>query len=546
MRLPRHSSRPPTQRRAGRLLRCRMTVCLLLLAQAGVAMAGSAEAKPVFPAKGGWNRLESRHFTVLSDASVLKAEGFVKDLERFRSVLSAFHPRLVVDPPRPTFVVIFKSDKSFQPYKPLMEGSKLVAGYMSRDADVIYLAAEADRYVDASRIIYHEFLHQFLTENIANVPVWFGEGIAEYYSTFFVKDGAIHIGKPIEGHVYYLRTHPMIPLGDLFQVDHESPEYNETERMGTFYAESWLVVHYLLNGQAAFLRPKVVAFLDGLREGTSMDEAFQSAFGMGTDAMGGKVAKYLGEGRFQYSNATLSQFPAVDTTVRVTKMSYDEVLARLGDLLARSKLERSQDAPIYFREALRLNPNCSPAQAGLGYLAASDGHFSEAIQHYQKAMDLDPGNFHYPYLAALSWMKEPPNGSESKEAAPTDDEIMKAQELLRLSIRLEPNFAEAHAELGESIIDSQGDSREGIQALEKARQLMPSRMDVASNLLVLHLKAGERTAAGELMNKVIIPSREARAIEFGRKAIQLYDEALAAVAPPAGTGEENSTAPPTP
>ena len=522
-------------------------MCLLFLAQAGVAMAGGrAEAKPVFPAKGGWNRLESRHFTVLSDASVRKAEDIVKDLERFRAALSTFHSRLVVDPPRPTFLLIFKNDKSFQPYKPRIEGSKLVAGYMSRDPDVIYLAAEADRYVDASRIIYHEFLHQFLTENIANVPVWFGEGIAEYYSTFFVKGGAIHIGKPIEGHVYYLLSHPMIPLGDLFQVDHESPEYNEAERMGTFYAESWLVVHYLLNGQAAFLRPKVVAFLDGMREGTSMDEAFQSAFGMGTDAMGGKVAKYLGEGRFQYSNATLSQFPAVDTTVRVTKMSPDEVLARLGDLLARSDLERSQDAGAYFQEALRLNPASAAAEAGLGYLAASDGRFSEALPHYQKAMDLDPRNSHYPYLAAMSWMKESPKGSEAGQAAPTPDEIVKAQDLLRLSIRLDPGFAEAQANLGVSFIDGQESSREGIQALEKARQLMPSRMDVASNLLVLHLKAGERTAAGELLDKVIIPSREARAIEFGRKAIQIYDEALAAVAPPAGTGQENSTDPPTP
>jgi hypothetical protein len=374
-----------------------MAVFLLLLAQAGAATpAGSSETKPVFPPKGGWNRLESRHFTVFSDASVEKTESIIKDLERFRAALSTFHSRLVVEPPRPTFLLIFKNDKDFQPYKPRKGGSKLIAGYMSRDPDLVYLAAEAPRYLDASRIIYHEFIHQFLTENIVNAPLWFDEGIAEFYSTFSTKDGAVMVGKPIEGHVQYLMSHPMIPLGELFQVDHESPEYNEAERMGTFYSESWLVVHYLLNGDPA-LRPKVAAFLDGLRAGTPLDQAFRTAFGMGIDTMGGRVAKYLGMRRFPYSSVPLAQVvSAVDTTVRVTKMSRDEVLARLGDLLARSDLERSQDAAAYFREALSINPSCAGAEAGLGYLAASGKRFAEALQHYQRAMELDPGNFRYP------------------------------------------------------------------------------------------------------------------------------------------------------
>jgi tetratricopeptide (TPR) repeat protein len=525
-----------------------MAVLFLLLAQAGAAKAGEhAKARPLSLPKGArWNWLESRHFTVFSDASVAKTENIIKDLEIFRSVLSAFHPRLVVDPPRPTFLLIFKSDKDFEPYKPRIDGSNRIAGYMKRDPDLIYMAAAADRYQDASKIIYHEFLHQFLTENIANAPLWFNEGIAEYYSTFLVKDGTVSIGKPIEGHVYYLRSHPMIPLGNLFQVDYSSPEYNEAERMGTFYAQSWLVVHYLMNGEATFLRPKVVAFLDGLREGTPLDQAFESAFGIGTDAMEGHVAKYLGTGRFQFSNAAFSQFPAVDTAVRVTRMSRDEVLARLGDLLTRSNLQRSPDAEAYLQEALRINPSCATAEAGLGYLAASGKRFAEALQHYQRAMELDSENFRYPYLAAMSWMKESPKGSESEDAAPSPEEVVKAQELLRRSIRIEPQFAEAQASLGESFIDRPEPGSEGITALENARQLMPSRMDVATNLLILHLKAGERTAAAELLDQVIAPSRDGRAIEFGRNAIRTYDEALAALGPPAEAGQETSTDPPTP
>ncbi len=523
---------------------CGMAFVLLLLMPAGAAMAGGGgDTKTVFP-KGTWNRLESRHFTVFTDETVLRAEGIIKDLERFRSVLSAFHPQLVVDPPRPMFLLIFKNDKDFTPYKPRKGASSQIAGYMSSDPDLNYLAIEADLYVDASRIVYHEFLHQFLTENLANVPLWFNEGIAEYYSTFFVKGGTVNVGKPIEGHVYYLRSHPMIPLEDLFKVDYRSPEYNEAERVGTFYAQSWLVVHYLLNGEAVIMRPRVATFLDGLREGKPLEQAFHEAFHIGIQEMGGQVTKYLGVGRFQYSTAALSQFPAVDTTVQVTKMTQDEVLARLGDLLARSNLVRSQDAGAYFREALRINPSCAAAEAGLGYLAASEKRFTEALEHYQAAMRLSSENFRYPYLAAIALMKDPPKGADSQENSLAPEEGAKARELLRLSIKLEPNFGEAYAELGGSCIDSQECNGEGIQALEKARRLMPSRMDVAANLLVLLLKAGDRTAAAKLLDEVIVPSRDGRAVEFGRNAIRTYDEALSATAPAAATTGESSTAPP--
>src|SRR2546426_1249597 len=110
-----------------------------------------------------------------------------------------------------------------------------------------------------------------MTVNLPNVPVWFNEGIAEYYSTFQTGGNSVKVGLPIEGHVDYLMSHPMIPLRDLFQVDRESPEYNETGRMGTFHVESWVVVHYLLNGNSAALRPRVGTFLDKLRGGVPLD-----------------------------------------------------------------------------------------------------------------------------------------------------------------------------------------------------------------------------------------------------------------------------------
>lgn len=62
------------------------------------------------------------------------------------------------------------------------------------------------------------------------MPLWFNEGLAEYYSTFSITgDQKIVMGKPIASHVYLLRN-KMLPLRTLFQVDHKSPHYNERDK----------------------------------------------------------------------------------------------------------------------------------------------------------------------------------------------------------------------------------------------------------------------------------------------------------------------------
>src|SRR5207247_9505673 len=159
----------------------------------------------------------------------------------------------------------------------------------------------------------------------------------------------------------FLGAHPMMPLKDLFEVDRDSPEYNEADRMGILYAESWAVVHYLLNGNAE-LRPKVGAFLDSLREAKALEEAFRASFQMDFSPLGMKVRDYIAHGRFPYTTVNFGEALKVDTSMRIERMERDEVLARLGDLLVRLGPDRAADAALHFREALRLNPKSASAE----------------------------------------------------------------------------------------------------------------------------------------------------------------------------------------
>jgi hypothetical protein len=118
------------------------------------------------------------------------------------------------------------------------------------------LTTELNGSQDAFSVIFHEYTHLLVNNTFKNAPVWFNEGLAEYYSTFKITDDRkITLGTPIGNHVYLLRDSKMLPLRTLFEVDHKSPHYNESKKQGIFYAQSWALMHYLLIGKTGFVAP---------------------------------------------------------------------------------------------------------------------------------------------------------------------------------------------------------------------------------------------------------------------------------------------------
>src|SRR5712692_9253166 len=88
----------------------------MLLAAAWIAFSpGPALALPRDP--DAWIRVESRSFTLFSDASESATLEIAARLETFRAVLARLHPGLEVSSPLPTFIYVFKSDDAFTPYK---------------------------------------------------------------------------------------------------------------------------------------------------------------------------------------------------------------------------------------------------------------------------------------------------------------------------------------------------------------------------------------------------------------------------------------------
>jgi len=87
--------------------------------------------------------------------------------------------------------------------------------------------------------LYHEYTHALLRLNFSNLPLWFNEGLAEFFGNSTLGDKEIRTGTIDPGHLYLLNQSKLIPIETLLEVDHNSPYYNESNRASVFYAESW-------------------------------------------------------------------------------------------------------------------------------------------------------------------------------------------------------------------------------------------------------------------------------------------------------------------
>lgn len=472
-----------------------------------------------------WIELSSQNFRFFSNAGQRTTQGVASDLEELRLVL-AHVTGLELDSPVPILVYVFRNASSFEPYRHYHSRQPVAtAGYFLERASANYITICADARDEASSIVYHEYVHFVASTYLPRLPLWFEEGLAEFYQSFQVSGGTARIGLPVWRHLALLNTWPTMPLQELFAVDHDSPTYNDADLKGSFYAQSWALVHYLLIGNEV-RRAETVRFIDLLHDGVPPPAAFEAAFSVDVAQLEKELRAYIQRPRYSYLELPLSIELATATAVR--DMAYPEVLFRLGDLLAQQH-PPSPEAAGHFLAAVERDPVHGASLAALGRLAEDRARWDEADSWYRRALAAAPEDPRVQYLGGSYLLRR---GSD----------IGAARDALRRSIQADPLYAPAWAALAGSFVAAGDHGDEAIQAAETAHRLLPARTDVAANLLRIYLAAGRRGDAVALAEqalaadpgtqrmalRVIVRShvdRARRLIEDGRS-----DEAMAVLA----------------
>lgn len=463
-------------------------------------------ATPLFagqvPAQTVWKRLETPNFELLGNTGERDLRQVAERLEQFRAAMGLLFSGVKQDAAVRTRVLVFRNHKTYDPYKPLYNGKPAsLGGYFVGGQDVAHITLTVENLDDNMGVVYHEYVHLLMADAIGHTPLWVGEGLAEYYSSFSstADRKQVHLGRPHAWHVLRLREE-WLPLATLVGAGRDSTHYNERDKQGVFYAESWALMHYLLLGDEQKYAPKAAAFVGAMADGMPLDQACRTVLGIEPAQLERSLRMYVQRSLFVYQTATFTDKLDRLAKLPVTPVSEPQAHAALGDLLWR--VGRADDAEAHLARALAADPDLAEAHAALAQLRLRQGQAGQALTHLETATRSERATYltHFQYAGALA---------ESARASSATPELRAKQEAaLRRAIALNPRHADAYHHLAVLKGQSTETAAEALSLIGKATELAPGREDFLLTAAYLHANAQNLLAA-----RAITRTLAARAID---------------------------------
>lgn len=487
-------------------------LCLVFAAQGANVDARDSEDKDKEPEV--WTSVRSANFLLVGNATEKEIRQVALRLEQFRDALSRYFAGASAQVIVPTTVIVFRSDESYSPFKPVYEGMPSnVAGYFQSSPDLNYITLTIDgNTARPYGTVFHEYMHLFVEGNLRGLPLCLNEGLAEYFSTFDLSDGGrkVTLGKSNDYHLKVLRTREWLPMEELLTADSKSPAYNEREKRALFYAQSWVLAHYLMLGREGARQSDFYRFTELMAEGMPVAETFKRVFGREPAEVESELKEYVKREK-RPTQVTLFDKRSQAEGMKSAPVSDAEAQSYLGDLLLH--MNRLDEAARYLKEALRLNPSAASANASLGMVYVKQRNFGEAVPLLKRAVELAPANYlaHYYYAYGLSRQGMDENSVVSGYE-PEAARLMRAE--LSRAIELAPTFTESYHLLAFINLATGEQLEEAERLLRQAMRMAPPREDFAFVLAQIYERRRDWTRAREALE----PLRRSRNPQLRVKA----------------------------
>jgi tetratricopeptide (TPR) repeat protein len=460
-----------------------------------ILLTGAAPAPPVVPpASDAWLRVNTPNFILFGNVEEGRLKDIARAAERFRASLLTATAGLARSSVLPTYVFAFRSRESFQPYARGNDGKlQTIGGWFVAAPDRNYVALDATRGDAALRIVAHEYVHYALANNLSGAPTWLDEGLAELYSTLAEPAGAqVRMGAPIREHLALLSGAELLPLERLFAVDPDSPEYNEEARQGVFYAQSWLLAHWLIVDDPA-RRERFNEFVNGLHQGPSAP-SLSAVLGMESGQIENALREYSRRPALSYLTFPAAEAPEAES-IRVVPVARAEILARLGELLVAGPDAGLDAAEQHFAAALALDASNATARVGLGRLERQREKWDAACKSFEAALAMGgaAARTQYGWTLIDRWIAEHPGGYSVGSEPP--QALARARELFREALRLAPEDPLALHGIGRTYRFTSENPGPGLAALGRARELLPARTAITADWIALTAAVGRIDAA---------------------------------------------------
>ncbi|MEZ5306419.1 MAG: hypothetical protein R2684_04660 [Pyrinomonadaceae bacterium] len=392
-----------------------------------------------------WITVDTTNFRLVSNAneSAARQQGF--KLEQFRLVFSSLFPGAELRSTNEVNVIVFKDRRSYSPFLPRKSSGQSdtnVAGYFIGGEDAAYITFSVpENENDSPGTAYHEYVHYLLDNNFddTQIPKWFGEGLAEYFSTFQIVGNDAQIGNLDNQALYLLNNTEFIPWEQFFDV---GKKFKLDGDQSLFYSQAWALVHFY--GVSNDL-PKLTKFIELSNSGKDYNSAAVEALGMDIKALDKTLRKYVKQKKFKRQLARLKAGWNVDESAKTSVISEAESKAYLGDLMVR--MQEYLDAEGYLATALQLEPNNPRANTSMGLLRWRQDNFSEAKKYLEKAVSFKEASYYSHYMYAYVLVRSK-SGAQNVLFGIEDQYADQILSSAKRSIELNPKFAPAYDILG--------------------------------------------------------------------------------------------------
>ncbi len=454
-------------------------------------------------AKDQWIQVKSSNFLLIGNASEKDIRRVATRLEQFRETFRNLFKTANLTGSVPTNVIVFKSSSSFKPFKPLRGDGKAdtgVAGYFQPGDDVNYITLSTEgTEKDTFGTIFHEYVHFIINTNFgrSEVPLWFNEGLAEYYQTFEIEDDIkVKLGLPQSGHLNLLQQSKLMPLDMLFNATSQQVHGTGGHSRSIFYAQSWALMHYLIQGGKSEALDK---FLTRMRTGTAPQPAFEESFQTTYKQMESDLKKYVSNSSYKYAEIRFKARLTFDNDMQVTVLDDATSNAYLGDLLYHSN--RADDAEPYLVNAFKTAPDHPLANTAMGMVKIRQRKFDDARRFLEKAIASDPKNHiaYYQYAYLLSREGRDEFGYVRSFAS---DTASKMREVLRKAIGLNPAFTESYEMLAFVAIVNNDELDDAVAQLEKALKYQPGNQRYALRIAEIYSRQDKLSEAKTIAEKI--------------------------------------------
>jgi tetratricopeptide (TPR) repeat protein len=454
-----------------------------------------------------WVEVHSAHFSVLTDAGDKRGREVALRMEQMRAVFGLLIMKDKLKMPVPITVIALKSDKQYGMVAPAKQS--MAAGFYVPGSDRVYIVLnlfEADPW----RSVAHPLAHYLLNYNYPPAQGWFDEGLAEYF-------GSIQIGRQVEiggdpelapewhEDIFdELRRDPNTPqsltqlvsspvwlsMVDLFTMKHDGSGAREGTHNTLYYAQSWMVVHYLVNKNKM---PEAGMYFDlVLNQKVPVEKAMVQAFDLSPEQMEEAVKTYfkslsglgiaLDQAKKPIGNPVDIQqpdhfalpFDADDIGMAVTSVKDEEARAVIDDVMAR--VPEHRDQALHDLQQLTADPKDNEAaHRGLAWDHLRQKRYDAAADELEKATELNPRDpWIWYYRSVLKYQKAQATRQEMQGLA-------NMMQDLRAVADWYPELADAYNMLAMARVEG-GGINSALEAQRQAIALAPRNVEYQFNL----------------------------------------------------------------